>query len=179
MGKVVDVQPGGIMVSGIYDEPGLVEAGADANVAPWDFFVEGFPHTVADDEDLQRDTHFTAFEMGTYTYTTVLGGSRTVRRLIYGKRCAIPADLIEAQQRALADRKEKLAREKADAAANALAWNQKQAEAGDAYGLLRMGERYLHGDGVETNADRARDYLARAAALGNARAKEELAAAGR
>lgn len=58
----------------------------------------------------------------------------------------------------------------------ALKANEDAAAAGDAYGLLRMGERYRDGDGVQTNLDKARNYLNRAAAAGDLTASNELVA---
>ena len=45
---------------------------------------------------------------------------------------------------------------------------------GDVSGLLRMGERYRDGDGVEKNAAKARDYFTKAAAAGSPTAADEL-----
>ena len=59
-------------------------------------------------------------------------------------------------------------------AANALEENQQLADRGDAYGELRMGERYLTGDGMDKDISKARDYLQRAAEQGSQTAVEEL-----
>jgi hypothetical protein len=64
--------------------------------------------------------------------------------------------------------------EKIKADARVLALNEEQAEAGDPYGLLRMGERYRDGAGVETNLVKARYYLTRAAQTGDITASNEL-----
>jgi hypothetical protein len=53
-------------------------------------------------------------------------------------------------------------------------FNQEQADKGDVFGLLRMGERYRNGDGVEKNLTKARDYLTKAAAAGSPTAADEL-----
>jgi TPR repeat protein len=71
-------------------------------------------------------------------------------------------------QRAAAELAKKNASEKT------LKWNQDQAAVGDAYGQLRMGERYRDGDGVETNIVKARAYFMQSSAQGNATAAEEL-----
>jgi len=52
--------------------------------------------------------------------------------------------------------------------------NQDAADRGDAYGLLRMGERYRDGEGVPKDLDKARDYLTKADAAGSPSAAEEL-----
>lgn len=48
----------------------------------------------------------------------------------------------------------------------ALKWNQEQADKGDAFGLLRMGERYRDGDGVPKDLAKARQYFTKAVAAG-------------
>ena len=60
-------------------------------------------------------------------------------------------------------------------AAKALKYNQDAADKGDAYGLMRMGERYRDGEGVEKDLAKARDYLQHAAQAGSETAKAELA----
>ena len=60
------------------------------------------------------------------------------------------------------------------AAARALAANEKLAADNDVYGLLRMGERYLAGDGVEKDLMKAAGYLRQAASQGSPTAIQEL-----
>ncbi len=62
----------------------------------------------------------------------------------------------------------------AEAKAKALEWNQEQADKGDAIGLLRMGERYRDGEGVEKDLNKSHDYLTKAAAAGSPTAADEL-----
>lgn len=62
----------------------------------------------------------------------------------------------------------------ARAAARALAENEELAARNDPYGQLRMGERYLTGDGVPKNIIMARGYLKQAADQGSPTAIEEL-----
>jgi TPR repeat protein len=52
--------------------------------------------------------------------------------------------------------------------------NERLAAQGDAYGELRMGERYLSGEGVAKDVFKARDYLQRAAEQGSQTASDEL-----
>jgi TPR repeat protein len=61
-----------------------------------------------------------------------------------------------------------------EARAGALAWNQLQAEKGDAYSQLRMGERFRDGEGVARDLSRACAWFAKSAAQGNARAVKAL-----
>jgi hypothetical protein len=62
----------------------------------------------------------------------------------------------------------------ARAAGRALAENEQLAADMDAYGQLRMGERYLTGDGVEKNLAKAKAYLKQAADQGSPTAIQEL-----
>ncbi|MGO9477046.1 MAG: tetratricopeptide repeat protein [Limisphaerales bacterium] len=69
---------------------------------------------------------------------------------------------------------EKATATKKHAADVALKSNQDAAAKGDAYGLLRMGERYRDGDGVEKDLAKAREYLQKSADAGSPTAAEEL-----
>jgi hypothetical protein len=77
------------------------------------------------------------------------------------------------------DDQRRAAAEKADDAKKAiqakdLKSNQDMADKGDEYGLLRMGERYRDGDGVEKDLAKAKDYLTKAADAGSPTAADEL-----
>jgi len=61
-----------------------------------------------------------------------------------------------------------------EAQAKELAWNQSQAAKGDAYGQLRMGQRYRDGEGVATDMVMARSWLSKSAYQGHAQARKEL-----
>ena len=61
-----------------------------------------------------------------------------------------------------------------EAAERALKMNQDLADKGDAYGLLRMGERYRDGEGVEKDIAKAKAYLQKAADAGSPTAADEL-----
>jgi hypothetical protein len=71
--------------------------------------------------------------------------------------------------------KDKQEAEKRATTALGVAFNQRQADKGDTYGLLRMGERYRDGDGVEKDLAKAKDYFTKAAAAGSSDATNELA----
>ncbi len=68
------------------------------------------------------------------------------------------------------------ARKKAmdEAQAKDLAWNKLQAEKGDAYGQLRMGQRYRDGEGVAKDLVTARGWLSKSAYQGQPQARKEL-----
>jgi len=85
------------------------------------------------------------------------------------------ADLVlVAQEKANAEAKAKVAAQKQAVAARVLKSNQDEAANGDAYGLMRMGERYRDGDGVEKDLAKAKEYLQKAAAAGSPDAADEL-----
>jgi hypothetical protein len=81
-----------------------------------------------------------------------------------------------AQEKANAEAKAKAIAQKQAAAARALKANQDAAAKGDSFGLMRMGERYRDGDGVEKDLVKARDYFEKsfAADTNNFIAKEKL-----
>jgi len=62
-----------------------------------------------------------------------------------------------------------------DMAIHTLEWHEQLASEGDPYGQYRMGLRYLKGDGVPQDVEKARDLLKSAAAQGDKGAAEELA----
>ena len=168
-GKVTNVHPGGVMLSGYY--------GPSFNsVEPTDFFVANFPYSVAEEDRVgpSGNAWYLAKPAGTYTYTTVLGGSRTVHKLDYGEIWTPPTPPPPTPEQVAAARAEANKR-KANAEAVALKWNLDQAAKGDAYGQFRMGQRYLTGDGVETNVVLAKEMFEKAAAQGHEGAKSELA----
>lgn len=69
----------------------------------------------------------------------------------------------------------KAAKKKIETDAKTLIWHQELATKGDAYGQYKMGLRYLNGDGVEMDTDKARAMFASAAKQGNKDASTELA----
>jgi TPR repeat protein len=85
------------------------------------------------------------------------------------KFLAAQTDQQDKQKRALENTR-------AQAAARALAEDERLAGDNDAYGLLRMGERYLTGEGVEKIPAEAQSYLQQAADQGSPTAIQELKA---
>lgn len=121
------------------------------------FYVEGFPYPCDPGHGYEK---MMAFNGGYFSYTNQTGNSLTIPRLVYGIPCVFTAPSASVQ---------KLAAEQ-----KVLAANQAAADRGDAYGLMRMGERYRDGDGVDKNPAKAKDYLQRAADAGSPTAAEEL-----
>jgi TPR repeat protein len=104
-----------------------------------------------------------------FTYTNDVGQTITIRKLIYGIPCAkISARSAVAVEKQIAESQKK-------AIVNAaVKFNEDAAQRGDAYGLLRMGERYRDGDGVEKDLGKAKIYLSKAADAGSTTAADEL-----
>jgi TPR repeat protein len=88
------------------------------------------------------------------------------------KKAANEALAVQAYQQE--QEKSALQNASAQAAARALAENEKLAAEHDVYGQLRMGQRYLTGEGVEKNPAKARFYLQQAADQGSPTAIQEL-----
>lgn len=130
------------------------------------FFVEGFPYpgrTGTGYEELM------ALDSDYYTYTNTLDQALTIHKLIYGKPCSkiwTPEELAEAKLKAGAKKQAVLDK--------VLKSNQESAGRGEPYGLMRMGERYRDGEGVEKDLAQARAYLQRAADAGSVTAGDEL-----
>ncbi len=176
-GRVLEVQSGGVRITGSYAGYGNGDGSGGPYLDDREFFVAHFPYAGAENEYLRMDRIYVAREAGTYTYTTVLGGSRTIRKLEYGVPYVPPPPTpaqIEAAQKAAAAARAKAEAAKKAAAEKVLKSNQDAAAAGSSYGLLRMGERYRDGDGVEKDLVKAKDYLQRAAQAGSPTAVEEL-----
>ena len=104
-----------------------------------------------------------------FSYTNQSGKSVTIYRLVYGTPCQKIWSTAEINAR------KKMENVKTQSVQDRLLKsNQDLAEKGDAYGLLRMGERYRDGDGVPKNLMKAEDYLSKAAAAGSQTAAAEL-----
>lgn len=100
------------------------------------------------------------FELGAETY------GHLPQRIPFPVPPPTPAQLAAAKAKAATERKA--------AEARALQYDEQLADKGDAFGLLRMGERYRDGEGVTNNLVLAREYLGRAAKAGDPTAAEEL-----
>ncbi len=185
VGKVIEVQKAGIRVSGWYgapltlprqmtDDEMMIVKRTDADpglVVPVmkEFFVAGFPYDVVDGQVIGWERKYVARIGNSYSYATVSGGSRTLERLDYGMVTSEPPprQLTPAEKAAV---EEKKAKAKTEADAKLLTWQQQLADKGDAYGLYRMGERYVTGNGVEKDMQRGQALLKKSAAAGNAEA---------
>jgi TPR repeat protein len=185
-GKVLEIQPGkGVRLEGNYNRIGsgatMYYTGNNYSAFNYEFFVANFPYDVAEGDIISVADRFTAHKTSTYTYKTTAGGSRTIRQIDYGTPYAPPALTPEqiaaakaAQEKANVNAKANAAAQKQATADRALKFNQDAAAKGDMFGLLRMGERYRDGDGVEKDLAKAKEYLQKAADAGSPTAKEEL-----
>lgn len=183
-GKVLEVQSGGIRIQGAYaGEPasgvsyGYIRLDGEDLGNEKEFFVAHFPYDVAEGDwigdNRRTKTFYMAKEDGTYTYSTVLGGSRTIRKLEYGTPYTPPPPPPPTPEQ-IAAAKAKVAADKKANDEKGLKYNQELAAKGDPYGLLRMAERYRDGDGVPKDLAKARDYFAKAVTAGSPSAADEL-----
>ena len=181
-GEVLEVQPNGIRLRGSY--AGEQESGVnygndkyDRDLHTAEFFVAHYPYDVAEGDWIGDDTKTRTFhlakEAGTYTYSTVLGGSRTIRKLEYGTPYTTPPPPPPTPEQ-IVEIKAKAAAGKKASEQKVLKYNQELAAKGDPYGLLRMGELYRDGEGVPKDLGKARDYFTKAVAAGSPSAADEL-----
>ena len=172
-GKIMDVSKDGVRIEGDYGD--LFETQYIPSIHNYtDYYVANFPFEVVDGQIVSENKHLMAWYVGTYTYTTVNGGSRTIKKLNYGTPCDPPAELIKAQAeaakaRAIADKKK---REQGQA--KALVWLQQQATNGSPSAQCSLGLHYLTGQGCEPNKDLAIYWLKLAAVNGDSEASNKL-----
>jgi len=95
-GKILEVQPKGVRINGDYDKlfSATYFSSIENDSQNQEFFVANFPFEAAENESVPESRHLMAYYVGTYAYTTVNGGSRTIRKLDYGIPCEPPADLV-------------------------------------------------------------------------------------
>jgi hypothetical protein len=123
---------------------------------------------------IQKQLLFLAARAGTFNWAD----SQPIALYDYGiPYVPTPEEIAAAkaaQEKAKAEQKAKTDARIAAGKAAALKANQDAAAKGDSLGLLRMGERYRDGDGVEKDLAKAKDYLQRAADAGSPTAADEL-----
>ena len=177
-GQIYKVDGSWVAVAGrvvqVHPKEGLrVEGAIEGQMQPEDFFIVNFPYDAAEGDVFGSPNYvYLVKPAGIYTYSTAAGSTRTIRKYDYGIPCGPPVKTPEEIAR---EAKENAKRAAAGAAA-ALKSNQEQCAAGDAYGQLRMAERYRDGDGVETNLIKAKVLFELSANQDNADAAKELAA---
>jgi hypothetical protein len=173
-GKVMDVTKDGARIEGSFGE--LFETTYAPRVYNYDdFFVANFPFEVVNNQVIPASQHLMAWHVGTYTYSTVNGGSRTIKKLDYGIPCEIPPELIKqqieaAKARAIADKKRA-----EQGQVTAVKWLQTQATNGSGSAQCSLGIHYLNGQGCETNRELAIYWPKKAADQGDIEATNILA----
>jgi hypothetical protein len=172
-GNVIQITSDGILFS---DDVGLDKREA--------VFIKNFPQSIplVDDERLV----LYAMASGRYSYVSTLGADKTVYAYDYGtipnddeiktlkveaaERFKQAQEAQEAQQREIANRQAEIVKaQEAKRVAikqNILKFYQPQADAGDGFAQFRLGEIYLHGEGVETNFVLAQKWFGIAATNG-------------
>ena len=176
-GQIVHVDGSWIAVSGqvlqVHPKEGVrIRGWLEGQFQDTDFMVVNLPIEVAEGEMLPPPNMVILVKpAGVYTYSTAAGSTRTIRKYDYGVPTVEPPKSPEE----IAREKAELKKREAAGKVNALKANEEAAEKGDAYGLLRMAERYRDGDQVETNLLKARVYFERAALAGEDDATNELA----
>jgi len=130
------------------------------------FIVKNFPYPA---DARQGYEQMMAYLDGYYTYTNSSRQVLTIKSFDYGKPC-----VKTWSPEALAAAKQKSDQKKHSTEDKVLKSNQDSAGRGEPYGMMRMGERYRDGDGVEKDLTKARDYLTKAAAAGSQTAADEL-----
>lgn len=141
------------------------------------FFLTNYPtqSTVVENQKIS----FFALQTGTYTYVDTAGASRTVALYDYGvpvSRDEIMAvlnppltDAQKASQARQAEAKRDGIKQKM------IDYYTKQAESGDGYSQLRLGQIYMRGEGCETNYQTAQVWLYRAVTNGYPEASNSIA----
>lgn len=166
-GRIVQVHPSeGIRVSG----------GIEGQSMGTDFFVVNLPVSGAEGDYLPpAGCVLLVKDVGTYTYSTAAGSSRTIRKYDYGTPWTPPPLTPEQLAAQRAAQKADLEARKKFAGEKVLARDKAAAANDDADGLERMAERYRDGNGVEKDLIRAQIYFKRAAANGSTTASNKLA----
>jgi hypothetical protein len=119
-----------------------------------------------------------AIETGTYSYTTILRGQRTVAVCDFGIPCDPPPEILERQLAAARTAAEAASRAEAErqkrGAESSLRFHLAQASNGQPSAQCALGKRYLAGDGLPVDTNLALLWLTRSAAQDNREAKATL-----
>lgn len=173
-GKVMDITPHGIRVQGQFGAL-FATSYSEADLYDYsDFFIANYPYMVVQNQVIQSDQHLMAWFVGTYTYTTVGGGSRTIYKLDYGFPCGPPPELIAQQIEAAKQYEIQHQNKVRQSQTNAVKWLQLNATNGSASAQFSLGLHYLNGVGCESNRQQAVFWLNKAAAQGDMEASNKL-----
>ncbi|HEX4265179.1 MAG TPA: hypothetical protein VH597_12640 [Verrucomicrobiae bacterium] len=170
-GKVVEVQPEGIRIMGDFGESPHYYGSDAYHDDNREFFVKNFPFSVAENEVISIQEHFLGRYIGTYSYTAVSGGSRTIRAIDYGTPCLPPPEWVskynEAVSKANAAAKARSQLAQFIAQSNAVIWLAPEATNGSVSAQYGLALHYLKGQGCETNRDLAIYWLKKCSQQGN------------
>ena len=173
-GKVMDVTKDGVRIEGDIGELFQTDYSPGSLYNYKDFFVENFPFEVVDDQIIYSSEHLMAWSVGTYTYTTVTGASRTIRKLEYGTPCDTPDWYLKQQAAAIAAAQEAAQIRIMEAQRQSFNTVEKLATNGDASMQYSLGIRYLKGEGCDTNRDQAIYWITKSANQGDLEASNKL-----
>lgn len=172
-GHVLSIHPEGVRIEGTYTPVPKTE-----EFYTGEFFVANYPYPCADGDVVGTSSRWYYAKLaGTCIYTNPLGISHTLRLLDYGEPWTPgppTPEQLAARKKLKDEAKAAEDAKKRAITARVVKDNQEAADRGDVIGLLRMGERYRDGNGVERDLAKARDYLQRAAAKGSDSAQDEL-----
>ncbi|HEX3797404.1 MAG TPA: SEL1-like repeat protein [Verrucomicrobiae bacterium] len=155
-GHVAKVSTEGVVITGWFDEPLAYLLPNNTTGTAKTFVVVNYPRPVAVGQFLSRNDKLVALKAG---------DKNDMPMLDYG---AVWVHQLTEEE------KEQAASAKSKTEARVLAFQQEQADKGDAYGQYKMGMRYLNGDGVDKDPQKGRDLISKAAAQGNKDASDEL-----
>ena len=172
-GKVVDITENGVRIEGEYGK--LFSTSYNPTYLDYsDFFVANYPFEAVNDTVILPNEHLMAWYVGTYTYSTVNGGSRTIKKLDYGTPCGPAPEFIEQQIEAANAKaiRDKMKTEQLQI--NTVHFLQDEATNGSASAQYNLGLHYLSGQGCDPNRDQAIFWLQKSASQGNLEASNKL-----
>ncbi|HEX3625690.1 MAG TPA: hypothetical protein VH280_09710 [Verrucomicrobiae bacterium] len=175
-GQIMEIMHDGIRIEGEWGDlgrpyyPPLGWQDDDHRKVYNDYFVTNFPYQVFPGEIFGSDKHLMAWYTGDYTYKTVHGVTRTIRKLDYGTPSGPNPILLAAMQKQLQDAKEK--RRESDL--RTMAELQRYATNGDSSAEYSLAYHYMHGVGCDTNQIQGLFWLIKASAQGNIQASNDL-----
>jgi len=173
-GKVMDITPDGVRIEGEFGTLFGTDYSPDSDQSYHVFFVAHYPYEVVTGQVIPSSYHMIAWYVGTYTYATVNGSSRTIRKLDYGIPSDPAPEFIQQQIEAAKAKSILDTQKKEQMQINTIHWLLSQATNGDAYAQCNLGEHYLNGQGCETNLEQAIYWLQKSAAQGNIAASNKL-----
>ena len=194
-GRIQQVLPDGLLIILHSAEDFRLDSSYwDSTYTGNSIFLVNYPKKKVDGEHVICSAKY----VGDYSYISVTGANRTVWKYDCGTQTKPSKELVESTILELKDKLAyskygtklkiqaeaiRLAQAKAKAETEAkqkkaieaaLKSNREAAANGDAFGLLRMGERYRDGDGVEKDLVKAKEFLQKAVGAGSPSAKNEL-----